>query len=206
MVDITWPERNGVDYASLLPGQQKTQHQTHFCIAHVLLHPDGYWIVYDGVLKQVTQTEAEGIIELSEAKFPKCMGTVVELDGKGEEFYASVMIRNPTLNLIPMKTGGIKKEIRWLDFLQPMLANGKLRIATGNSYFLMMLKEILNSYPNISRGHPGKDALDAVFWAMRPDLLGNIKKPPIMRARKRNPFFSLGKIGTGAETQTKVLR
>jgi hypothetical protein len=194
-----------VDYASLLPGQQKTQHQTHFCIAHVLLHPDGYWIVYDGVLKQVTQTEAEAIIELSEAKFPKCMGTVVELDGKGEEFYAAVTIRNPGLNLIPMKTGGIKKEIRWLDFLQPMLANGSLRIATGTSYFLMMLKEVLNAYPNISRGHPGKDALDAVFWAMRPDLLGQIKKAPII-TKKRNPFFSLGKIGTGAEAQTKVLR
>lgn len=206
LVNETWVSRNGVDYSSILPGQTKTRHQTYFCIATVIQHPDGYWIVYDGVLKQVTQAEAEGIIKATQDRYPASAGTVVELDGKGEEFYASVMLRNPRLNLIGMKTGGAKKEQRWLDFLQPMLVDGSLRIATGDSYFLTMLREILTYYPNVSRNHPGKDAMDAVFWAMRPDLLSQANKRVTKRPTRRNPFFSLGKIGNkSAETGIKVL-
>ncbi len=193
MIKESWPHRGGVDYASLLAGQRKTRHQSHFAIAYVAMHPDGFWIIHDGVLKQVTQLDAENILIASQDRFPSWMGSVVELDGKGEEFYASIYTRNKNLRLTPMKTGGIKKEIRWLDHLQPKLGNGSLRVSTGDSYFLQMLRELLTYYPNVSRGHPGRDAMDAVFWAMRPELVSNVQRHGIVAKKKQNAFFTLAR-------------
>ena len=184
--------RGGVDFAAHMAGQAATRHQSHFAIAYVMQHPDNFHVVYDGVLKQCTQKQAEQIILSSEERFPTWLGANFELDGKGETFYESIMANNPGLMLTGVKTGGIKKEMRWEDFLQPMFADGKLRIASGDSYFLKMLRELLEYYPNVGRAHPGRDAMDAVFWAMRYEFAKR-KSPFVMKQKKGNPFYTLAK-------------
>ena len=188
----TFAVHGGIDFAAHMTGQSKTRHQSHFAEAYIMDHPDGFNVVYDGVLKQCNQTEAERIIVASQERFPVWMGANFELDGKGETFYEAVMTSNPGLRLTGVKTGGIKKEMRWEDFLQPLFADYSLRVATGESYFLRMLRELLEYYPNVGRGHPGRDAMDAVFWAMRFKLMkrkGNL----IMKQKKGNPFATLAR-------------
>jgi phage terminase large subunit-like protein len=170
--------------------KNRTGDNDYFCLAYVMKNPMGGAIVYDGVRERVTQDKAEMYVLSAQSMFRGHMLTVVEGDGKGEEFI-QVIRRNPGLRILPLKTGGKGKAKRFERILQPALASGQVKISDAQTPFLNALRKELADYPN------GKhdDTLDAVYWALRglPDVLVGetvFDEIPIgeKRARKPNPF------------------
>jgi phage terminase large subunit-like protein len=121
--------------------------------------------------------------------------TVVEGDGKGEEFIQTIR-RNPGLRILALKTGGKRKSARLEKGLQPALASGQVKISDANTPFLNALRKELADYPHSRHD----DTMDAVYWALRgmPDVLVGEKvfdELPDKNYKKKsvNPFNSLAR-------------
>ena len=198
LIKPEWPIVGGVDYAGVADPSRRNPNQSHFALAYVAKLPGGGAVVFDGVLEQCTQAESEEYVRQAQDMFPDYIQSVVEGDGKGEEFY-QVLYRHPDLRLLPMKTGGKGKAERLVRQMGPWLRSGRVRISDAETKFLSALRHFLNVYPNVSEHDPGYDAADAVYWALRgmPDVLVMPKPeeelPPFFRTKKEtsNPFSGL---------------
>lgn len=197
-IQATWPYVGGVDYAGVADPARRNKDQSHFALAYVAKVPGGGAVVFDGILEQCTQAESEQYVRQAQDMFPDYIESVVEGDGKGEEFF-QVLYRQPDLKLLPMKTGGKGKAERLVRQMGPWLRSGRVRISDAETKFLSALRHFLNVYPNVSEHDPGYDAADAVYWALRgmPDVLVMPKSkeelPPFFRIKKEssNPFSGL---------------
>jgi hypothetical protein len=187
-----WPMWAGVDYASVIE-KKKTDEpgRDYFAMAYIAKTPKGGAVIVDGVFEQCTQSQAESYLKRAQGIYRNWNYSIVEGDGKGEEFI-SVIRRNPQLRIVPMKTHGRGKKARLERQLGPLLESGILRISDGETPFLNALRKALDEYPNWHL-----DAIDAVYWAARavPDAL---QMPEFAdeegtgiwkeRRRKNNPF------------------
>jgi hypothetical protein len=172
-IDWTWPIVGGVDYASvIIPTRQRQGGRSHFALAYALKPPHGGAVIGGGILEQCTQAQAEIYLNSKQGVYPGWLHTVVEGDGKGEEFI-TLCQRNPNLKIVPMKTRGTKKSERLYEGLSTPLELGRVRISDENTPFLNALRKFLEEFPNLSEHDPGWDAADATFWALRgvPDVL-----------------------------------
>ena len=108
-----WPIVAGVDYAGTRDNllQKKTGDRDYFAIAYVAKLPGGGAVVVDGVLDKCSQAEAEGYVMRGQEIYPNYQQAYVESDGKGEDFI-QVMMRNPQMKIVPMKTKGRGKQKR----------------------------------------------------------------------------------------------
>jgi hypothetical protein len=106
-------------------------------------------------------------MEKAQGLFPNWQTTIVESDGRGDEFI-QLASRHPHLRIMPMITKGKGKAERLERQLGPWLENGILRISDGNTPFLNALRKALDEYPNWHL-----DPIDAVYWYARsiPDVL-----------------------------------
>lgn len=164
-----WPIVAGVDYAGTMSVvKNKLGENDYFAIAYVAKLPGGGAVVIDGVLEHCTQAEAEMFVKRGQSMYPSYLNAVVEGDGKGEDFI-QVLKRNPSLKVLPMKTGGKGKDIRLVKQMSPWLESGMVRISDAETPFLNELRKELDMYP-LSKHD---DALDAMYWALRgmPDVL-----------------------------------
>jgi hypothetical protein len=172
LIQASWPFIGGVDYAGVADPSKRNLSQSHFALAYVAKMPGGGAVVFDGVLEQCSQAESEQYVRSAQDMFPDYLMSVVEGDGKGEEFY-QVLYRHPELKLLPLKTGGKGKAERLVRQMGPWLRSGRVRISDAETKFLSHLRHFLNVYPNVSEHDPGYDAADAVYWGLRgmPDVL-----------------------------------
>lgn len=192
-VDPTWPVGGGADYAG-------TVNQTigNDFFAHCYLAQPGKFggVVIGGVRENCTQAQAERYLMQAQSLFPNWLDSVLEGDGKGEEFFAVVM-RNPGLRVRMLKTGNQSKQERLLRQMGPYLENGVVRISDADTPFLNRLREELEKWPMLEN----EDCLDALYWAMRgmPQILVMADEQagglPNYFGREResagNPFSSL---------------
>jgi len=196
-INYLWPIGGGVDYAGVLSGKRRTAQQSHFAVAYVAKIPHGGAVVVDGVLEQCSQGEAEDYVVQAQSSWPNWLHAVVEGDGKGEDFIG-VLLRHPSLRIIPMKTGGKSKEFRLMREGAPNLRLMRVMISDAETKFLSHLRSFLNRYPNVNDHDPGWDAWDSVYWALRgmpdvvamPDASEGLPIGP--RQRRPNPFAQLG--------------
>lgn len=193
-----WPYVGGVDYAGVADPTKRNRQQSHFAIAYVAKLPEGGAVVFDGVLEQCSQAESEDYMKKAQNLFPSWEFSVIEGDGKGEEFF-QLMIRHPGFKAVMQKTGGKSKAERLVKQLGPWLKNGRLKISDrDDSFFLSSLKKFLREYPAVGEHDPGWDAADAVYWAARgmPDAL---KMPAssdelpttIQRPKTKHPYLAI---------------
>ena len=165
-IDVKWPANGGCDYASVPDPTKRDPHRSHYALAYLLKNPaTNTLIVYDGILEQCTQEVGEQHIRTAQNSFPSWGMTVIESDGKGEEFIYTLQ-RQPGLRLDPRKTGGKRKADRLVLGLGPWLANGRVLVSDADTPFLNAFRRFLNLYPNVTRSDPGWDAADSVYWAM----------------------------------------
>ena len=91
--------------------------------------------------------------------------------------------------------GGVQKEVRWENTLEPALAGERILISDQENHpFLKMTKTALNKYPNISkRGDPSADVLDALVWAHFHAFLqyGDPIRRRLKKVPEPNPYWSL---------------
>lgn len=191
-----WVMVGGVDYAGTMNERRNIEGSgDYFAMAYVAKLPQGGAVVVDGVLDRCTQAQAEVYVKRAQEIFPGWTLSVVEGDGKGEEFI-QVIRRNPGLRILPLKTGGKGKARRLEKEMSPWLENGSVRISSADTPFLNELRHELDTYPNCEHD----DALDALYWALRgiPDVLsiprGTDELPSaIMTRRRDNPFKELAR-------------
>lgn len=158
-VDPTWAVGGGVDYAGTINPKMGNDFFSHCYLAQPGLFGG---VVIGGVRENCTQAQAERYLMQAQGMFPNWLDSVLEGDGKGEEFFALVM-RNPGLRVRMMKTGNQSKHERLLRQMGPYLENGVVRISDAATPFLDRLREELEKWPNVEN----EDCLDALYWAMR---------------------------------------
>jgi len=161
-VRMNWPIVGGVDYAGTRDNllQKKTGERDYFAIAYVAKLPGGGAVVVDGVLEKCSPAEAEGYVMRGQNMYPTYLNSVVEGDGAGD-YYISVIMRNPNMKIVPMKTRGKGKNIRF-KIMQPWLESGQVRISDAETPFLTELRKELDMWPLCKYD----DALDALYWAL----------------------------------------
>jgi len=197
-VRFNWPMVGGVDYAGTMDvNKNKAGGGDYFAIAYVAKLPGGGAVVVDGVVDHCTQAQAEAYLRRAQEMFPHWLNAVVEGDGKGEEFI-QVVLRNPTMKIIPMKTGGKGKEARLERQMGPWLESGIVRVSDAETPFLNELRRELDTYPL----NEHDDALDAVYWSLRgmPDVLyvpASTELPPTRVSVKQasHPLLAFGNAG-----------
>jgi predicted phage terminase large subunit-like protein len=194
-VRMTWPIVAGVDYAGTRSNltQKKTGDRDYFAIAYVAKLPGGGAVVVDGVLEKCSQAEAESYVMRGQNMYPNYLNAIVESDGKGEDFI-QVLMRTPSMKVVPMHTKNRGKEQRLVKQMSPWLESGMVRISDAESPFLQELRKELDLYPMCKYD----DALDALYYALRgmPDVLVMPKDEeelPIYgpREKKVSPFATL---------------
>ncbi|MGB2805514.1 MAG: hypothetical protein WBD64_11540, partial [Candidatus Zixiibacteriota bacterium] len=184
----------GVDYMSMIKeANVDLRNRSYYAQAYLFKMPDGRAVVGDGWHGRPTQGEAELEMEKAESAFPGHRVTIFEGDGKGEEAL-QIFLRNPNLNLYPMKTEGKGKPERLEKQLGPWLENGKILISDGETPFLVFLRKCLRKYPQHF-----KDPIDALYWAARgmPEVMVMDKPkdqlPSAERKKKmESPWISVG--------------
>ena len=191
LVNYTWPMYGGCDFASMDDPTKRVSHRSHYALAYVVQLPEGGAVVYDGVLEQWTQLEGEQAVLSAQTMFPSWQHCIVEGDGKGEAFL-SILLRNPALRVIGMKTRGKSKADRLTNEMGPWLRSGRVRVSNADTKFLSALRKFLNEYPNVTRDDPGWDAADAVYWALHamPHVLvmpSQAAELPSLTPRERKP-------------------
>ena len=165
-INTAWRASGGCDYASIPDPTKRDPNRSHYALAYMLKNPvTNTLVVYDGILEQCTQEIGEKHLVTAQSIFINWGFTVVEGDGKGEEFIA-VLRRNPGIRIDARKTGGKRKADRLVLGLGPWLANGRVMISDGDTPFLNALRRFLSLYPNVTRNDPGWDAADSVYWAL----------------------------------------
>ncbi len=188
----------GVDYASMIEIRGKVidpRNRSKFALAYGFILPTRVFVVTGGILGHYTQLKAEGHVEKVQALHKNYRTTGVEMNGKGEEFYA-VLARKPELDLFPYWTGKKSKDKRLESELGPWLEMGKIMVSDADTPFLNDLRKALWEFP-----HGNLDVLDAVFGVSKtiPDVLVVDKLPddeslPSARRKRKhkNPFGSFG--------------
>lgn len=188
----------GVDYASIIELRGKAidpKNRSKFALAYGYILPTRVFVITGGMLGHYTQLRAEGHVEKVQGMHDNFRTTAIEMNGKGEEFFA-VLARKPELDLFPYLTGKSAKEKRLESELGPWLEMGKIMISDEDTPFLNDLRKALWEFP-----YGNLDVLDALFGVSKtiPDVLVVDKLPddkhlPDARRKKKhtNPFSSFG--------------
>lgn len=192
-VKYEWVYSGGCDYAT---AKEKDSGRDYFALCYVAKYPTGGIIVTGGVLQRCTQAAAEAYLQTAQDMFQTWRYTNLETDGKGEEFYYTLM-RNPKLRMSKDSTHGKSKDERYKK-ISPWLENGLIRISDAEGDYLKELRYELDNYAG-QGSVPHDDALDALYYAVKGmiDALGTPMTGdiPLMynnSERKPNPFNSFG--------------
>jgi hypothetical protein len=161
---------SGVDYASMLEIRGKViqaKNRSQFALAYGCILPSRVCIITGGVLGHYTQLKAEGHVQTVQNKFKRHRTTGIEMNGKGEEFFA-ILSRHQEMDLYPYWTGKSKKETRLEMQLGPWLEMGKIMISDEDTPFLNAARKALAEFP-----HGNLDVLDAIYGVSQviPDVL-----------------------------------
>jgi len=194
------PMVGGVDYASTwMPTSGREGGRSHFALAYLIKMP-GFAIIADGIVEQVSQSEAEGYVTRAQTVYPNWLNCYVESDGVGAQF-VQLMLRNPLAKVIPIPASrmyrGSKKERQW-NILSPLLERGALRLSDADTKFMRVLKRYLENYPNIEQHAPEWDVADSIVMATAglPELSKNAatisKNAMNTKEKQRSPWLSLG--------------
>ena len=187
----------GVDYASIIEIRGRVmdpRNRSKFALAYGCILPQRVFVITGGIMGHYTQLRAEGHVEKVQGMHKRYRTTGVEMNGKGEEFFA-VLQRKPELDLFPYWTGKGKKDFRLESQLGPWLEMGKIMISDEDTPFLNDVRKSLWEFP-----YGNLDVLDAIFGVSKtiPDVLvvertkdGGLPSSKIEN-KPTNPFAAFG--------------
>jgi hypothetical protein len=164
-----WGLYGGVDFATVLnkkatddPGRDK------FSMAYGAKNPLNKLVVFDGVIEQCTQAQAEVHMNKPQSIFPNWVNTVIEGVGVGEQFWVNIIMRNPGLRVEMKKTGGVPKLKRQELELGVWLERGMILISDADTPYLNALRKALDDFPE-----GNNDIRDGLYWLGRacPDVM-----------------------------------
>jgi hypothetical protein len=193
------PIYGGVDYASVIEIRGKVmdaKNRDKFAFYWGVITPKQTLVIIDGIVGHFTQLQSEGHVNAIETFYLDYQTTGVEMNGKGEEFFA-VRSRNPNASMFPYWVQGRKPDRLEKD-LAPWIENGRILISDADTHALNFLRKALTEFP-----HGNMDCLDAVYAIAKcvPHILqnpyvqeGTFVDPNAMTPKKRfNPFGQMGR-------------
>lgn len=191
-----WETGGGADLATVIekglrddPGRDKFSH------AYGVKTPLGQLVVFDGVIEQCTQAQAEDHLKRPQTVFKRWRHTVLEGDGMGETFYISLLRRNPTLRVMMQKTRGRSKRYRQEQEMGPWLERGVVLISDADTPYLNQLRQALDKFPE-----GNNDIRDGLYWLCKafPEVLqmpaeeDELPVPEARKKKKMNPYLAFG--------------
>ncbi len=201
MINFSWPMVTGADYASVhMPTSGRAGMRSHFALGYGLKTPEGGVVIADGVVEQCTQLEAEQYGLDAQRKYLGFLNMVVEIDGKGEDYY-QLMARHPEMHLIPSRTGGKHKADRLWRLMSGWFEIGKVRVSDANTKYLNLLRSFLDKFPNLDIHAPEWDVADSVYLILigMPDVLqmpiaGTEMQSITPVIPQKNPWAAAGRV------------
>jgi len=206
MIDLRLPTVGGVDYASTMEIRNRDidpKDRSQFALIYVMKLPLGGAVIYDGVVGHYSQLQSENYVTRAQGMFPGWLNCGVEMNGKGEEFFA-ILSRHPGIIMFPHWVSGEKTK-RQETQVAPYLEAGIIKVSDADTPFLTAFRKSLEYWPN-----DNLDMLDALYSALKvpemadvlvmPDTsmgLPQFGSPKFPKVRKPNPFAAFGnrKIG-----------
>jgi hypothetical protein len=196
----TGPIYGGLDYASVIEVRGKVmdaKNRSMFAFYWGVVTNNQVIVIIDGVVGHFTQLQSEGhVASLQKNYDARYITTGLEMNGKGEEFYA-LLRRRPEIQLFPYWVSGHKSDRLERD-LSPWIEMGKILISDEDTHALNFLRKALAEFP-----HGNLDVLDALYGVAQtiPHILqvpvtpaSGINTPETIRAMKpHNPFGQLGR-------------
>ncbi len=156
-----WPVYMGIDYAST-GDVVKDKDRDYFSLAVVRSIP-GIAVIVDGVREQMSRGAAEKKVRAIASMYPTLKAIGVEMEGKGEEFYAQLATTG-TLPLVPMKTRGRSKGFRFEDIMAKHFEFSHVWLSDQETPFLTAFRDEWASWDGTQKTHD--DTLDAVYYAL----------------------------------------
>ena len=192
-----WFHRIGCDYAA---GEGQGPERSYFALVVTAQHPEsGVWVIIDGVVARVTQSQAERLMFEYWKKYDNNEAVQIEEAAGGKE-YMHILARmsNYSMPIWGVTPGSESKERRWEMNLEPMFAGERVVVLDKDyvtdqrqAIFLAEVEKALKRYPDIrKRGDKAADILDAIYYAIYHALLAfadpvrHIKK----KKKPKNPF------------------
>jgi hypothetical protein len=173
---LNWPMKGGCDPTQFVREAHKdASERSHFALAYVGQDPKGGLVVVGGLLAQCSQLEAENYILAAQDKFKGWQHTLVEEAGTGRMFI-DVCGRNPALagkvigsDLYFLdRKGRVKsKEDRFEKDAAKWFENMTVRVNSADTEFLNAVRYGLDHFFELDKHNKAKDALDAVYHALK---------------------------------------
>jgi hypothetical protein len=191
-----WPTYMGLDYAST-GDKVRDKDRDYFGLA-IVRHIPGIAVVVGGVREQLSRGAAEKKVRSIAAMYPTLKAIGVEMEGKGEEFYAQLATTG-TLPLVPMRTRGKSKGFRFEDVMAKHFEFSHVWLADQETPFLSAFRDEWAAWDGTQKTHD--DTLDAVYYALAAAgvFLTNIEEaeemdfsPRYRERRHANPFNAFG--------------
>jgi len=187
-----WFKRIGIDYAA---GEGIGPERSYFALAVGAQEPEsGAWIVIDGVVARVTQSQAERLLLEYWNKYANVEAVIIEQAAGGKEFEHSVArMANWSIPMLGEPPGSQQKERRWETDLEPALAGERLMISDNeDNIFLLETRHALRRYPNIGkRGDKAADILDALYWLIYHAIVAHadpVRRDSGGKKKRNNPW------------------
>ena len=198
MINPLWQKAGGVDYASInMPTRNVEGGRSHFAFGYVTKTSMNQLVVFDGIVRQQSQGESELDVHSAQERFSNWKFSVIESNGKGEEFI-NLIRRNPKTRYVAHSTGGRSKEARLYD-MAPWFENMNVLVSDADTPFLNEFRRWLEEYPNIDKRDKRWDVADGVYHALFafPECLTVPEKPTEMpkyevKTKRESIWNSLG--------------
>lgn len=156
---ITGPIYGGVDYASVIEIRGKVmdaKNRSKFALYWGVVTPQQSLVIIDGIVGHYTQLQSEGHVSTLQGRYLSYQTTGVEMNGKGEEFFA-ILARRPEISTWPFWVAG-NKPTRIERELAPWIEMGKILISDADTPALNFLRKALTEFP-----HGNLDVLDSLY-------------------------------------------
>lgn len=198
---IIGPVYAGVDYASVIEIRGKVmdpKNRSKFALYWALVLDNQTVVVLDGIVGHFSQIQSEGHVAATQNAFLGFQTTGIEMNGKGEEFYA-LLRRRPELMVYPYWVSGMSKPDRIERDLAPWIEMGKILISDEETDALDFLRKALAEFP-----HGNLDVLDAIYGIAQciPHVLQlpvtpatGINTPAQLRVNNDKPYNPFAYIG-----------
>lgn len=157
-----WPMDAGIDPVY---SDKKEGGTSHFAMLYGLRIPLGGVVVSGGVLEKCSASAGMDYVVQAQRTYPNFGRSWCETYGGGALFIQMVQ-QNPGMRINPIEQKQLpneKKGDRQYTFLQPLLASGFFYVSDEDTPVLNVLRNYLNSYPNITNPlAPEWDVADAL--------------------------------------------
>jgi len=161
-----WEMTTGVDPVGTLDGVSTGEGISHFAMVFYMITPYNSLVIYDGILEKCDALAGEQHMVETQRTYSKTYRRAsIEMNGSGAMFIGMITRGSNGLKYASHEVSELgpgKKRERQYRFLQPLFANGSIKVSDAVTPFLNAVREYLDNFPNFDRNSYLWDVGDAL--------------------------------------------